>query len=876
MLLPDSLYATGNYKQTNDSTAQDSLQMQSANQFGLDTKIHYYAEDTNRFDYAEQKLYLYKNAKIEYEDIVLNADYIIVDFRTKIAYAAGVPDSTGELVGTPVFKEGSQTFEAKTINYNYETKKGYIKDIFAKEGEGYLHGQTIKKFPDNTINIFRGSYTTCDLKEHPHYEFKFKKAKVIPGDLIVTGPASISIGGVTAPILPFGIFPNKAGRRSGVLIPTYGESNDRGFYFENGGYYWAINDYMDLRVLGDIYTGGSWAIKPLFNYVKRYKFKGYFDAGISTNVIGKEGDTDYSKEKSFRVRWIHTQDPKANPTSTFSANVDIQSNNFNQYNVQNYSNRISSDFNSSVSYSKSWGSYFNLSVAATHNQNNTTKMVTVVLPNLSFNVNRVYPFRSEGSTGRKWYQNISVDYKNYMKNQYSTPDSLFLKGNWSKNLVNGMQHQSSINSNIKLFRFFNLNTNLTLTDRMYSRSFDQSYNRLKKVDGTDSTYQKVTDTIPGFKNEFDYAVSSSITTNIYGLVSFKKGFLRAIRHVFTPSISFNYTPSFADPKYGYYANPYNPYSNDTTFQNDQYYRFNTLFGTPPNQKSGSIGFNFQNNLEIKVRDRNDTITGTRKIKLLESFSISGNYDLARDSVNWSLITINARTTLFDKVNITLNSTWDPYTLDTNGRRTNKSEWEVNKKLLRLRNVSWSLGFGYTMNNDTFKKDKKQKKDEEDQNNQQNTDDFPDPYNQDFGNDFGNEEPTPDAMGNAANWNVPWSLNFSYNLNYNYTPGYPIYRVPEDKNIVQTLQLSGSIDLTPKWKVSAQGTYDFINSKINYSSVGIQRDLHCWQMAFNWVPLGPYKSWNFTINVKASMLQDLKLDKKNDYRDNRGNPFTLKR
>ncbi|MFA8450522.1 MAG: putative LPS assembly protein LptD [Bacteroidales bacterium] len=332
--------------QKNDSIVvkQDSLaatEKEKTGQFGLIGKVHYYSKDSNRFDFIDQKLFLFKDAKIEYEDITLAADYIEIDFEKSIAFAKGMPDSTGKIVGTPVFAEGSQKYEAKEIRYNYDTKKGLIKGVFTKEGEGYLHGKTIKRFPDNTINVAGGSYTTCDLPDHPHYEFRFSKSKVIPGNLIVTGPAYFVLEGLPTPLfVPFGIFPNKAGRRSGVIIPTYGESNDRGFFFENGGYYFAINDYMDLTLLGDIYSRGSWAIKPQLRYVKRYRFNGNLDFGYAKNIIGSQGDSDYNKNKTFYLRWMHSQDPKSNPSSRFNANVNIQSSNYKDFTHQYFEQTV--------------------------------------------------------------------------------------------------------------------------------------------------------------------------------------------------------------------------------------------------------------------------------------------------------------------------------------------------------------------------------------------------------------------------------------------------------------------------------------------------------------------------------------------------------
>lgn len=862
----DSVQRLPLQKPVNDTAAAGTTKGQT---IGLTGKVHSYAEDSIRNDLIAQKRFLYKNAKIEYEDIVLTADYIEIDFKNSIAYATGLPDSTGVIRGYPVFKEGQSTYEAKEIRYNYDTKKGLIKGVFTNEDDGYLHGKTIKRFPDNTINIKDGSYTTCDLPEHPHYEFRFSKAKVIPGDLIVTGPAYFTLEGLPTPLwLPFGIFPNKSGRRSGILIPTYGESTDRGFFFENGGYYWAINDYMDLTLIGDIYTKGSYAFKPKFRYNKRYRYSGDLDFSWARNNTGDKGDPDFAQANSFLFKWQHAQDPKANPNSRFNANVNIQSTNYKQFNPINVGDQLASSFNSSVTYSKSWNGNYNLTVGARHSQNNTTKVVDITFPELDFSVNRFYPLRRKKPSGKlRWYENISVSYTTQAQNRYQEIDSLLFQRNWQDNLQNGLIHKVPIQSNVKVLKYFNWNNSLSLTDRMYFYSFDNSFQTIKDKDGNE-VVELVKDTIRGFNNQWDFSFNSALTTKIYGQVNMRKGVVRAVRHVFTPSVSFNYTPDFAADKYNYYQNVLNPETNEY----QKVYRFDELYGRPPNMRSGSVSFNFVNNLEMKVRDRKDTITGTRKIKLIENFTINGSYNLAADSLNWSKIRMSGRTTLFKNANITYSSLWDPYILNEEGTRNlNKFEWDVNHRLLRLDNTDWSIGFNYVLNNDTFKKKAFRNNQQEQDESQGETETAIDAFENNQPDLFGNRE---GMLGQESNpeWGVPWSLTLSYNLNYMVRHEFAQYIHTAEREIVQTMNFSGQIELTKNWKVNFTSGWDFKNNELAYTSMDIYRDLHCWEMKFNWIPIGPYKSWRFGINIKAPAFKDFKYEKKRDFRDNFDNNF----
>jgi len=824
------------------SITGDTVIEEEVSRARIDAKVERFAKDSIVQNIADRKIFLYGDAEINYEDITLKANYIEIDLLTNTVFAAGTKDSTGKMVGLPEFTQDEQVFKSKTMTYNFNTKKGLITSVVTEDGNGFLHGEKVKKLNDNSVNLLRGTYTTCNLEENPHFGFKFKKAKVIPNSKIVTGPAYMEIEGMPTPLgLPFGFFPNKSDQTSGIVIPTYGEYTNRGFYLENGGYYWAINEYMDFEILGDIYSRGGWGIKPRFRYSKRYKFSGDIDLGYAENVVGTKGTSDYSKTTDFRIRWMHKQDPKARPNSSFSANVNIISANYVKYNVTSAEDYLSNQFQSSIAYQTNWKGKYYLTVNGSHSQNTKTHNVDINLPEMTFTVNRFYPLRKEGGK-KRFYEDLSVSYSMNSRNTINTIDSvLFDKVTLENNMQAGAVHKVPISLPLKVLKYFTLSNSINITDRMYSRSMNKYWESDTTYFNGDTIIPGVrTDTIAGFRNSLDYSFSTSLSTKVFGMVSFKKGPVRAIRHVITPSVNYSYTPNFGDEKLGYYGT----YTDGNTGKEISYSHFEgSLFGSPPPQKSGRVGITLANNLEIKIRSKKDTITGMKKVKLIENFTISGNYDLAKDSINMSMITMSGRTTLWKNFSIQYGSVWDPYVSDSAGHRTNKYEWQVNRRLLRLDNTSWRLSFGYKFGDKDFKKVEK-------------TEDISD----DALNDINSNR------DDFVDWNIPWSLSFNYNFTYTNNLDYINFvKVPE-QTIVQTLGFNGQINITPKWKFTFNSGWDFTQNKLSYTSINVYRDLHCWEMRFSWIPLGDRKSWNFSINVKASMLQDLKLNKKKDFRD----------
>jgi len=858
LVLPDTIVRSdtiNNFENSNiDTTAissndttivttklPDSLNPLAKERTVIEDIIERTARDSIVQDLVNKKVYLYGDAVVTYQEIILKAAYIEVDFNTNSLYATGLPDSSGKLTGFPEFSESGETFKAKTMTYNFRTKEGIIHNVLTQDDLGFLHGKKVKKMEDNTVNVLHGSFTTCNLEEDPHFAFNFKKARVIPNEKIISGPVYMDIEGVPTPlVLPFGYFPNKQGRKSGLIIPTYGESADRGFFLENGGYYWAINDKMDFQVTGDIYSGGSWAIKPKFRYKKRYKYNGSFNIGYAENVVSTKGSPDYSKSTDFKIRWSHKQDPKARPRSTFSADVNIITSNYVKYNVSTVDDYLSNEFQSSVAYQTNWAGKYFLTLNASHRQNTKTHQVTVTLPELTFTINRFYPLRKAG--GKKmFYEDLSIQYTFNAKNTVKTLDSLFFtEQTVYDEMQNGGMHKIPISLPMKVLKHFTWTNSINITDRMYSQYINREWSNDTLFENNDTIVGYVnTDTIRGFANAFDFNVSSSLTTKVYGMLKMKKGPIRAIRHVLTPSLSFSFVPEFGDEKWGYYDS----YIDGDSIER-QYSKFEgSLYGSPSPRKSGSIGLNLNNNLEMKVPSKKDTITGLKKIVLIENFTISSNYNLAADSLNMSPVRLSGRTKLWKNLTLQYGSQWDPYAVDSSGKKINQYYWNTNKKFLRKENSSWSLSLSLKLGDKDFKKKEKPKEATEDE--------------------LDEIRENPD---NYVDWDIPWSINLSYNFNYTNKILYNDFqRLPEHK-IVQTLSLSGQVNLTPKWKVTFRSGWDFTANEVSYTSLNLYRDLHCWEMRFSWVPIGPRKSWNFSINVKSSVLQDLKLNRKKDFRD----------
>ncbi|MEE1097138.1 MAG: putative LPS assembly protein LptD, partial [Bacteroidales bacterium] len=609
---------------------------------------------------------------------------------------------------------------------------------------------------------------------------------------------------------------------------------NRGYYLRNIGWYFAINDYIDLALQGDIYTNLSYAFNVTSKYVKRYKYKGSIEFRYENNHTGLKNTPSYSSSSDFKFRWSHTQDAKSHPYRTFSANVNLVSSKFNQYttNVSDYFNNTTT---SSIAFSTKLGSSWSFSANLGESYNINSGAISLDLPSMTLSSIQFYPFRKKKSSGkRKWYEDISFSYRANLINTIDTYDSLLTSSDLIKNFRNGIMHSIPISSNVKILKHLNWTNSISYTERWYTNSISKTYN--PETDLIDK------DTIYGFIANRNANFTSSINTRLYGMFTFKKGFIKAVRHVINPSISFNYTPDFSEPSLGFYD-----FYTDKEGKRVYYSKTeNGVFGSPPQGASGVISFSLGNNLEMKVPDKNDTVEGMRKIVLLEAFNISSGYDLARDSVNWQPLRLTARTTLFKKLLINFSAAYTPYVLDSSGVLTNQLLWDKERRLFKKQNSQWTLNMSWNLNSKA--------------DHSQTTGDYHSPTEMQY-SPFSNPN---EILSEHVDFSIPWNLTLG--VNYSRLSSYIVSIAGYQTNQSATLTARGDLNLTEKWKIGFSSGYDFINKDFTYTSIDFYRDLHCWEMRMNWIPFGPRQGWNFSISVKAPMLQDLKYEKRNDFRN----------
>ncbi|MBQ2303188.1 MAG: LPS-assembly protein LptD [Bacteroidales bacterium] len=829
---------------TQNAYSQDSLFVQKQDSLDLkknkkkavlDARIDYSAEDSLTFFLDNKDVFLYNKAKIDYDKMKLESGFMTVNFDTKTLFAKGVKDSTDTITQSPIFKEGNAEYKSKELKYNFDTKQGLISNVFTKESDGYLHGEKVKKKDDRTMYISSGMFTTCDNEDHPHFGISFSKAKAITDDKIVTGPAWFSLMEIPLPVgIPFAYFPFTDGKKSGFLMPSYGNAANRGYYLRNIGWYFAINDYIDLALRGDIYTNLSYALNISSSYVKRYKYRGSIEFRYEDNHTGLKNTPSYSSSSDFKFRWTHSQEAKSHPYRTFSANVNLVSSKFNQYttNVSDYFNNTTT---SSIAFSTRFGSAWSFTANLGESYNINSGAISLDLPSMTLSSIQFYPFRKKKSSGkRKWYEDISFSYRANLINTIDTYDSLLTSSDLIKNFRNGIMHSIPISSNVKILKHLNWTNSISYTERWYTNSISKTYN--PETDLIDK------DTIYGFIANRNANFTSSINTRLYGMFTFKKGFIKAVRHVINPSISFNYTPDFSEPSLGFYD-----FYTDKEGKRVYYSKTeNGVFGSPPQGASGVISFSLGNNLEMKVPDKNDTVEGMRKIVLLEAFNISSGYDLARDSVNWQPLRLTARTTLFKKLLINFSVAYTPYVLDSNGVLTNELLWHKEGRLFQKQNSQWTLNMSWNLNSKA--------------DHSQTTGDYHSPTEMQY-SPFSNPN---EILSEHVDFSIPWNLTLG--VNYSRLSSYIVSIAGYQTNQSATLTARGDLNLTEKWKIGFSSGYDFINKDFTYTSIDFYRDLHCWEMRMNWIPFGPRQGWNFSISVKAPMLQDLKYEKRNDFRN----------
>ena len=837
----------------------DSLKSDSE----IETTINYNAKDSIYYDLKTQIIKLYGNSSIDYGNINLKAHEIMVDWNKQTLDANFMRDSTGLKIGKPIFTENNQSYETDKITYNFNSKKAIISGIVTQLDDAYMQGEKVKKNELDELYIHDAKYTTCNLAD-PHFHIATKKLKVIPGKKVISGPFHLKFGNVPTPLgFIFGMFPQPKETVSGIIMPSYGEEKRRGFYLREGGYYFAVNDYFDLRLTGDIYSKGGYGATIATNYKKRYAYNGSLKFNYNKSKTGEIESPFESNDFSFS--WTHTPSSKGR-SSRFSSSVNFQTNSYNQNKnlVQsNFNQSINAQFNSNISYSKTFkGSPFNISTNLRHSQNVQNKKVNLTLPDLSYNMSRIYPFKNMGKLGKTALGKISISHRFTGKieltngssssslnsiNVINSSDSFNKQVDFNMGNINtiidrskiGGKHTIPISTSFNILKFFTVSPSINYNEIWYLKKLNYTYNEVENGVEIDTTN--------GFSRAWSYNTALSLSTRIYGTVFFKKGKIKAIRHVITPEISLTYSPDFTQKKYGYYENIQINNEGETRLLS-KYENF--LYGSPRIGSSASMNFYIGNNLEMKVIDENDTISGTKKIKIFENLSFSGNYNFLADSFQLSPIRFNTRTSFFKRlINVSLSGTMDPYAYkldsisETNQiyqRRINELAIKNNQGLGSLAFINMALGMRFSAK------------------------DFQSPEEEDEKESrFGTRREIDYINSNIAEYvdfNVPWSINASYNLNRRKI-GY------NDPTITQTITMSGDISISEKTKISMRSGYDFKNKMLTQTSINATRDLHCWRIRFNWVPFGRFQSYNLSISAVSALLQDLKLEKRSRFFDN---------
>lgn len=844
-----------------DTSKKDTTKKEGKNNSSLDQKVEYKADDSVKMSADKNIVYLYGNARVIYGDFELDASYIKYDKKKNTIFASGLKDpKTGRYNGRPIFKSGAEgTAIADSIYYNSETTRAKVYGVFSEQEGGFFSGGQSKKQIDDELHIKNVMYSTCNLP-HPHFGLMISKG-VVTEKQIITGPVYMIIEDVPTFLgLPFAFFPKPNKRTSGVILPTPGEDATRGFFLQNGGYYLGLSDYWDAKLMGSIYTNGSYEASVLSNYTKRYKYNGNINLRYASFKDGLEGtDAFANPTKSFNITWSHSQNANAKPGTTFSASVNLVSTGRNSYyrstaagTTYDQNTIATNTTSSSVSYSRTYDSGINYSLTTSSNQSLGTRDISLRLPELTFNVPTFNPFDSKNRVGeQKWYQKITVGYGMNGSNSIETKDSLLFDNNGLKRLRTGFTHTIPVNMSFTALKYLNFSLGGTYNDYWNFQTVNKRYTQFD-----DGTYSARTDTIAGFKRAGSYNLSTSLSTKIYGKKEFKNlGKIKAMRHVMTPTMSFTYSPDFTLPGKGPYKDALN--QNGETFIDPAStlrvpVRYSIFEGMAApgsfSTKQAAIGFGLDNTVELKVKsDKDTTGTGERKIPIIQGLSFSGSYNFVAPSYKLSTISFSGRSQFTDKLGINYNGSFDPYLLrDSAGviSRIDRYFFQGGKILPRLTNFGFS--FDYSLNPEALKRK-----------NEAN-----DKINDAAGKNGLSEMQSAQLAAisrdpNAfVDFNIPWNFSFSYSFQYSNNLGV--------SNISNTLNFNGDLNLTPKWKVTFNSGYDFQNNGLTPMNIAIYRDLHCWDMSVNWVPYGAYKSYSLTIKVKASILQDLKLSKRQGF------------
>ncbi len=793
----------------------------------LDKKVIYNARDSIRYEAKNNKVYLFGDAYVEYGEMNLKAEFIEIDNSKNLVTAFGTTDSTGKKIGTPVFKDNSQEFNAEKIMYNLKTKKGKIFNVLTKQGDLLVFGNEIKKDSTDVIYMKNLKCIPCQY-EDAKTAFRATKAKIIPDDKIVTGPMYLEISGVPTPLmLPFGYFPNSKKRHNGILLPFVGNSPGQGYFFKDAGFYWGINDKTDMIIHGDIYSNGSWGLRTTNDYNILYKYVGAVNLGYSEYIIGdKDVPLQYSKQKSYNINWQHAQDNKNNPSVRFTANVNYINQKYNKYNSLNSGQYLANTFQSNVNFTKStkWSS---MSINAMGSQNTITGLVDLSFPQLTFNVNRFFPFKRESAVKPNVFDKIGVNYLLEARNTLSGYDSILFKGDIESRLKYGVRHSLPISTNFNVAKYITVTPALNLSSVMYTKT-----TRKELLYATNTLK---TDTINGFTAGYDANFTTAVSTKLFMDYMFKSKHIKQIRHLLIPTVTYLYRPDFGKEQYGFWKQ-----ITVDTLGTKQYYSVfqNNIFGGPAQGKQNTMNFNLSNNLEAKIRKKTDTGYIYSKATIIQNLSLSGFYNFAADSFKLSNINVSARNKVFKFFDLVGNAVFDPYMYDTLHKRDRALyQYNDNGKLARFTSANVAVNAAFSSNMvEAIRNARK-------------------PPNMTNGAERGAEKPP------ASEGPLPWNLNVYYNMNITQA------HIGAKIKYVQSLNCNGSINITKFWKIGATSGYDFTNKKLSYTSVNLYRDLKCWEARIDWVPFGFRKSYSLTLNLKTSMLSDVKIPRQRQWFDN---------
>ena len=865
-----------------DSIRFDSINRQRAN--GINSPVEYSATDSLVYDARSKTARLYGASTVKYENMDLAAEKIHMSMDSSLVHATGAKDpadTTGhKLIGNPIFTMGSDKYESDTMAFNFKTKKGLISKVYTQQQDGFLQSQLSKRNANGDIYLQHGRYTTCDAK-HPDFYIALSRAKVRPGKDVVFGPAYLVVADVPLPLaIPYGFFPFTKSYSSGFIMPTYGDENNRGFYLRDGGYYFAISDKMDLKLLGEIYTKGSWGISAASNYNKRYRFSGSFYFSYQDTKTGDKGMPDFSRQKSFKIQWSHRQDQKANPYSSLSASVNFATSSYERNNLNSLYNPQSltqSTRTSSVSWSTTFSSIgLSLSSTANLSQNMRDSSMAVTLPDLNISISRFYPFKRKHVVGdERWYEKISMSYTGHISNSINTKEDKFLHSNLIKDWSNGWNHTIPISGNFTLFNYINISPSFNFQDRMYTHKVMRSWDT--------ASQREVCDTIYGFNNVYNYSFSIGASTKLYGFyIPSRKIFgdkIQAVRHVVTPSVSFSYAPDFGGGRYGYYKT-YQKTNSDGTVEQVEYTPFQgQLYGVPGKGKTGNVSFDLSNNVEMKVKSDKDS-TGFKKISIIDELGLSMSYNLATDYHPLSDLTMRIRLKWWKNYTFNMTAVFASYAYELNENGTpyvgNRTLWGMGK-FGRFQGTSQN--FSFTLTPDKIKKwfgggsdsdDSKKKRDKDNEDGvdtdiESNVDDTMIDAQRGAKKKSGGGKAETDADG-YMRFNMPWSITFGYGITMRENTGGKFNKksMRYPYKFTQNLNVSGNIRLSDGWNISFSSGYDFENHDFSMTTASLQRDLHCFNMSCS-VVLAPYTSYNFSFRCNAATLTDaLKYDKRSGY------------